>query len=59
MFNCLIRSRSTDYIRRMVDMGQLQPVLDSTYSYEDYEDAFHTTAAQANIGKSVVAFNAK
>ena len=39
--------------------GQLQPVLDSSHSFEDFEEAFQTTEAQACIGKSVITFASK
>ena len=51
--------RPLDYIKRLVDQGQLQPVLDSSNSLNDFDEAFHATAAGANIGKAVVTFNSK
>ena len=43
-----------DYLKQMVERGELQPVLDSTYSMEAAEEAFQNTASQSTIGKTVI-----
>ena len=46
-------------LRLFLLQGQLQPVLDSSHSFEDFEEAFQSTEAQACIGKSVITFASK
>lgn len=48
-----------DYLKDLVDQGQLQPVLDSSCPPESFEEAFQMTAAQATVGKVVVNFVSK
>lgn len=48
-----------DHLAKMVDKGQLQPVLDSAYAFEQAEEAFQATATQATIGKTIVTFGAR
>jgi len=45
-----------DELKRLIDSGHVQPVLDSTCSVSQAEEAFQRTAAKSTIGKSIVAF---
>ena len=48
-----------DELKRMVESGQVQPVLDSTCDVTNaalVQDAFQRTAGKSTIGKAVVTF---
>ena len=46
-----------DELKRLIDSSMIQPVLDSTSTVTECEEAFQRTATKATIGKAIVTFS--
>ncbi|XP_071965726.1 reticulon-4-interacting protein 1, mitochondrial-like [Antedon mediterranea] len=48
--------RALKYIRKLVDSGKIQPVIEKSYSFEDFKSAFDHVATGHSRGKTIITF---